>query len=115
MNNDDFMFFVASAASVYIVIEAFKKMYPEWVTKPWLVRLMYVVPSILGILGMVAYSVATEEFSPVQAVPYGIVAGALSQTIYEFVDKAIRQRAGKIVGAQEIDLRVIEDEDEDLI
>ena len=103
MTNENFMFFAASAASIYVLIEIFKKIYPEWTTKEWLIRLMYVIPTIMGIAGMAAYAAATNEFGYVHAVPYGIVAGALSQTLYELVEKAIRQKAGAIVNIDQVE------------
>lgn len=83
------------AASLYVLIAAFKKVYPEWKTHRWLVRVMPILPIILGMI--VAPVIAYFMGLPIiLAVPYGVIGGALSTSAYEMIHKTLMQSAGSI-------------------
>lgn len=93
---------VVAMASIFALVEVFKMVYPEWVTKETLKRLMPAVPIVLGVVGMVAYALTTQKIEVVRAIPLGIMGGALSSTAYELIRKVIQGKVSRYEGINEV-------------
>lgn len=92
---------IVAMASIFAVVELFKSIYPEWVTVEWLKRLMPAIPVVLGIVGMIVYSVSTNEIEVIRAIPLGVMGGSLSSTAYELIRKLIRGKVNTYEGFDE--------------
>ena len=86
------------AASIYVLIEVFKRLFPGWKKIPILVRIMPVMGVLVGAVVAPLIGHFAMGIHWLLSVPYGIVAGALSSTCYELLHKTLSRR---LVGVYE--------------